>query len=90
MDFLHFCLCVFLDIFRHTVFHGFLQTVDCVAAGVAHRNLGLLGISLRLLYKSLAALFGQWRNRQAYHLTVVFRSDSYLRIDDGFLNLLKH
>ena len=71
---------VFLDVFRHALLDGLLESVDGVAAGVAHGYLCVLGLGLALLDERFAAVFGERRYRQADNLAVVFGSDAYLGV----------
>ena len=81
---------ILLHVLGHTLLDGFLQAVDGVAAGVAHRHLCSFGLGFRLLYKQLAALFCQRGNTDADYFTVVFGHYAEFGVDDCFLNFLEH
>ena len=53
VELLGLCFGVLLYILGHTLLYCFLEAVDGVAAGIAHRNLGVFSLGLRLLYEVL-------------------------------------
>ena len=67
-----------------------LQLVNGIAACVAHTYLGSFCLFAALLGQSLTTLLGQWRNTQTDNLTVVFRHDAQIRVDNGLLNDAEH
>ena len=68
---LHLVLIVLLHILGKTLFLSLLQSLDCVATGIADNNLCALSGRLSLLDELLAALFGQWRNSATDCLSIV-------------------
>ena len=51
MEFLHVVLGILLDILAETLLDLFLQTLDSLTAGIAHRHLCSLCLCLALLYE---------------------------------------
>src|ERR1700680_154301 len=56
------------------------KMVDLVAADVAHRDAGFLGLAMHELHKVLATLLGELRDGDADHLTVVARVESEIAL----------
>src|SRR5882724_5972666 len=68
----------------------FLDGIETVAADVADRDLGRLGVFMRDFYQFLAALLVELRNSQAKHLPFGGGREAEVGIDDRLLHGLDH
>ena len=76
MNLLHLSLGILLSVLAQALLDLFLQALDGLAAGVSHRHLGVLGLTLALLHELLAPLLRERGYADAYHLAVVLGSDA--------------
>ncbi len=53
---------ILLDILGHSELHCLFKTVDCIAASVTYRYLGVFSLAFRLLHECFTTLLGKRRD----------------------------